>query len=52
MKERRKILEEQIKSIPGRVMLSEQTLIKVFKKIDELTFLKLENQLLTRIMRV
>lgn len=32
MQERRKILEEHIKEIPGRVMLSEQKLIKVMEK--------------------
>lgn len=35
MKERRSILEKNIKEIPGRIMLSEQTLITVsgsFKK--------------------
>lgn len=31
MRERRKILEEQIKPIPGRVMLSEQNIINVLK---------------------
>lgn len=37
--ERRKILEDNIKEIPGRIMLSEYTFVQVKKKLWNNTFL-------------